>query len=112
MDFFETSYLDVDFLDSRDRGDYSKAVAELIISVEGLNIIADIATEIASTVENMDKLQIIPDYTNFAKYLGMHIDDSLPRLMEVLHDDGVPQDVIACLQKSHTLDTQLMDERR
>ena len=61
----------------------------------------------ASKAENVDKLQLYPNYTKLADCLRMDIKDSLPRLMEVLHNESVPQDVIATLQKSEELDTQL-----
>lgn len=110
MDFFETAYSDDFFLDSRDRGDYSKAVAELMMSNEGLNILTAIVREIASEAKIEDKLQLEPNYTSLAEWLRRDIKDSLPRLMKDLHDDSVSYDPIATLNKSEALDNQLERE--
>jgi hypothetical protein len=110
MDFFETAYSDDFFLDSRDRGDYSKAVAELMMSNEGLNILTAIVREIASEAKIEDKLQLEPNYTTLVECLRRDIKDSLPRLMKDLHDDSVSYDPIATLNKSEALDNQLERE--
>ena len=114
FDFFETAYSDDYFLDSRDRHDYSKAVIGIIMSVDGIETITNIVVETASTVVNIDNLHdlMAPNYEAVAGFLGKEIKDSLPRLMEVLHDDSVPQDVIANLDRSSVLDEQLMEEIR
>ena len=114
FDFFETAYSDDYFLDSRDRHDYSKAVIGIIMSVDGIETITNIVVETASTVVNIDNLHdlMAPNYETVAGTLGKEIKDSLPRLMEVLHDDSVPQDVIANLDRSSVLDEQLMEEIR
>ena len=114
FDFFETAYSDDYFLDSRDRHDYSKAVIGIIMSVDGIEAITNIVVETASTVVNIDNLHdlMAPNYETVAGTLGKEIKDSLPRLMKVLHDDSVPQDVIANLDRSSVLDEQLMEEIR
>ena len=112
FDFFETAYSDDYFLDSRDRHDYSKAVIGIIMSVDGIETITNIVVETASTVVNIDNLHAAPNYEAVAGFLGKEIKDSLPRLMKVLHDDSVPQDVIANLDRSSVLDEQLMEEIR
>ena len=101
FDFFETAYSDDSFLDSRDRQGYSKAVIGLIMSVGGLETITNIVVETASAVVNIDYLDFMGlNYEVFAGILGQEFKDSLPRLMKVLQDDSVPQDVIANHDKS------------
>lgn len=110
MDFFETAYSNDFFLDSRDRGDYSKAVAELMMSKEGLNILTAIVREIASEAETEEILQLDPNYTNLVDMLRWDIKVSLPRLMKDLQDDSVSYDPIATLDKSEAIDNQLERE--
>jgi hypothetical protein len=113
FDSFETVYSDDSFLDSCDRHDYSKAVIGLIMSVGGLETITNIVVETASAVVNIDYLDYMGlNYEAVAGILGQEFKDSLPRLMKVLQDDSVPQDVIANHDKSSILDKQLMEEIR
>ena len=100
MKFFEDAYTD-HFRHSRDHKDYFKAVAKLIMSVDGINTIANLATEIGSSVENVDKLLISPNYTKLASCLGWKIKEYLPTLMLILEHDSFPHDDIATCERFH-----------
>lgn len=100
MKFFEDARTD-HFRHSRDHKDYFKAVAKLIMSVDGINTIANLATEIGSSVENVDKLLISPNYTELASCLGWKIKEYLPTLMLILEHDSFPHDDIATCERFH-----------
>jgi hypothetical protein len=107
VDLFLSAFTDEEFLDTRDRPEYSLAVMRVIMSEHGLDTMAVTLDGIARTVENVDDLWIKPDYTTMAADLGKVIQHSLPILMEILRDDSVPHDIIAIGEHSPVFDIQL-----
>ena len=71
------------------------------MSVDGITTIANLATEIGSSVENVDKLLISPNYTELASCLGWKIKEYLPTLMLILEHDSFPHDDIATCERFH-----------
>ena len=107
VDLFLSAFAGIEFLITRDRLDYSQAVMRVIMSDHSLDTIAVTLDGIARTVENVDDLWIIPDYTFLAAELGEEIQHSLPILMEILRDDSVSHDIIAIAEHSPVFDNQL-----
>jgi hypothetical protein len=107
VDLFLSAFTDEEFLDTRDRPEYSLAVMRVIMSDHGLDTMAVTLDGIARTVENVDDLCINPNYTSMAAEIGKVIQHSLPILMELLRDDSVPHDIIAIGEHSPVFDIQL-----